>query len=629
MSKPVWSSQAGLLATITENISTSLNVLATGSATIIYSLLNGDLPSGLTLSSTGTISGTPDTVLELTSSTFTIRAKNTEASTDRTFYIDVDGEDQLTWATSPTLLVGPNNEPFVYYNQYVKTYITATSDTGTVSYSLISGDFPKNLELLANGTIEGYIQEYISDVNTFTFVVSATNSISFTSTSFNIVVNPLAYEELLPLQFIGDNDLGQFKSNATYLISIPIYDPKPYLGPVTYALSSGTLPANLVLNSSTGIISGYIPPQLSIYNTETFTVNVSKTYKTQTTSTSKEFSITTYFPPIIKKLTWETTGNLGTLYSKEISTLYVKAISTESTFISKYVINNGTLPPDLSLENDGSISGIIAVNTATSSSSITYAFNVDAYDQNNKIVANSNFDITTVQTVSTDFTRIYFQPLLSLTKRKEYQEFTNNKEIFIPDWIYRPFDSNFGVRRNLELTIDYGIEKKHLSVYHALLHDTFYKRRFQFGTLKNAVASRNNKVFYEVVYFTILDGDGDDFSVNTTLRSNNNTEPELSYFNNSAFVDLIDPNDYSNTIYAIRTILRENLQFTDYASPLYWNTIQPGANTELGFFPHIPICYTKPGKSKYVINKINDLNIDFKLFDLEIDRLYLSKTDQY
>jgi len=57
-----WITPGGLLSTITELVSTTLTVALAETGTT-YTLLSGELPKGLTLSSNGIISGTPDAVL--------------------------------------------------------------------------------------------------------------------------------------------------------------------------------------------------------------------------------------------------------------------------------------------------------------------------------------------------------------------------------------------------------------------------------------------------------------------------------------------------------------------------------------------------------------------------------------
>lgn len=65
---------------------------ASGSATITYSLLSGSLPPGLTLNSTGSVTGTPTTVGTYT---FTIRATNSFGTADQ--------PSSITIFSSPTI----------------------------------------------------------------------------------------------------------------------------------------------------------------------------------------------------------------------------------------------------------------------------------------------------------------------------------------------------------------------------------------------------------------------------------------------------------------------------------------------------------------------------------------------
>ena len=627
MSRPVWNTTSGFLLTVTEQVFVSTALQATGTA-VVFSLLNGQLPSGLNLSNTGTISGTPTTVLSLTSSTFTVRAANESGITDRQFRIDVDGPDPTVWSTSNVFLeVGPAQEPFVYYNQYIQTQLTATSETGTVTYSIVSGDIPKNLSLDSTGSIQGYIKEVTNNRSTFTFVVSATDTISYSTASFSIEIRPIDYDQLLPLQILNGGDLGSYKSNATHVIDLPIYDPRSYLGTTTYTVTSGSLPQNLVLNTTTGVISGYIPTQLEVSSTSTFAVTINKSYKTSSTQLTQTLSITV-LGPILETLSWEQTGLLGTLYANETSYLSVRAISTANTAISKYELESGSLPNNLTLEKDGTISGVVSVNTSFTNLETTYNFTVNGYNQNNKIIANADFSIITIQTTSTDYTKIFCRPLMTIDKRQQLTEFLNNKDVFIPEWIYRPLDQNFGIVKNLDLVIDYGIEKKHLTVYHALLHDAFYKRRFQFGSFDYALAKINNQTIYEVIYINILDGSGDDFSQKMTVRSRNNQGIAQNLYIDPENIQLNDPENYTNTVNSMRTVLRSNLKYNDRANPQYLKTIQPGDFTELGYIAHIPIGYTLPGKAQYMLNKIRNSGIDFKQFDLELDRFYVDQTIQ-
>src|SRR5210317_2282426 len=74
---PTWTTSAGSLGNVIENISASLSATASDAegATIAYSVSSGSLPSGLALnSSTGAITGTPSAVSSDTTSSCELRA---------------------------------------------------------------------------------------------------------------------------------------------------------------------------------------------------------------------------------------------------------------------------------------------------------------------------------------------------------------------------------------------------------------------------------------------------------------------------------------------------------------------------------------------------------------------------
>ncbi len=87
---PTWTTSAGSLGTIIENISASLSATASDADgdTIVYSVNSGSLPSGLSLnSSTGAITGTPSAVSADTTSNFDLRATANGQTVDRSFSI--------------------------------------------------------------------------------------------------------------------------------------------------------------------------------------------------------------------------------------------------------------------------------------------------------------------------------------------------------------------------------------------------------------------------------------------------------------------------------------------------------------------------------------------------------------
>ena len=102
MATPVWTTTAGKLASIDEQSAFSLQLEAntSDSTAITYSLIAGSLPSGMSLTSTGLLTGTPAEVAKRTLYTFVVRATAGTSITDRTFSLDVQGADAPTFTTA-------------------------------------------------------------------------------------------------------------------------------------------------------------------------------------------------------------------------------------------------------------------------------------------------------------------------------------------------------------------------------------------------------------------------------------------------------------------------------------------------------------------------------------------------
>lgn len=113
MATPVWTTTAGKLASIDEQVGFSLQLEANDpvpmgdSTSIVYSVIAGSLPPGMQVTSTGLLTGTPAEVAKRTLYTFVVRATAGSAITDRTFTIDVKGADEPTFTT----VAGQLNKP--------------------------------------------------------------------------------------------------------------------------------------------------------------------------------------------------------------------------------------------------------------------------------------------------------------------------------------------------------------------------------------------------------------------------------------------------------------------------------------------------------------------------------------
>ena len=192
MVTPVWTTTAGKLASIDEQSAFSLQLEAntTDSTAITYSLIAGSLPSGMSLTSKGLLTGSPAEVAKRTLYTFVVRATAGSAITDRTFTLDVSGADTPAFTT----IAGQLNKPLstvyttddntvtcdstnsttditgnvtVLDGSYVEYDIVAT-DTDTAAgqnlvYEVVQGELPPGVTMSTGGKIAGIVELAIDE----------------------------------------------------------------------------------------------------------------------------------------------------------------------------------------------------------------------------------------------------------------------------------------------------------------------------------------------------------------------------------------------------------------------------------------------------------------------------------
>ncbi len=131
-------------------------------------------------------------------------------------------------------------------------------------------------------------------------------------------------------------------------------------GTYSYAVTAGSLPAGLSLNTSTGALTG-TPTAGGAFN---FTITATDT---ASATGSKAYSITVAAPTISFSPTTLTAGTVGSAYSQSISG------SGGTAPYGSYIVKTGALPAGLSLSSGGVISG-------TPTAGGTFTFTVQGTD---------------------------------------------------------------------------------------------------------------------------------------------------------------------------------------------------------------------------------------------------------
>ncbi len=325
----------------------SFSCAATGFPAPTFSVTAGALPTGLSLSSAGAITGTPSAVGTFTG---TITATNTAGTVPQSFSITINQVPAFT-SSAPTTtgILG------VAYS-----FTCTGSGTPAPTFSVTAGALPTGLTMSTDGTITGTP----SALGTFTGTTTATNAAGTVTQNFSITINQVP-------AFTSSTPTATSLINTAYSFTVTASGaPAP-----TFSVTAGALPTGLTL-SSAGAITGTATASGLFTGTITAT-NVAGT-------ATQNFSIAINQPPTFTNGPPPTSGLMGTAYSFS----YTAAGFPVPTFI----VTTGALPSGLSLSTMGAITGTptatgVFTGTVTASNSIGTA-------------ATQNFSITVSQAVA-------------------------------------------------------------------------------------------------------------------------------------------------------------------------------------------------------------------------------------
>jgi large repetitive protein len=295
-----------------------------GTSPYTWSLTAGALPTGLTLSSGGTISGTPTAV---GTCTFTVRV------TDSTIPVPNTAYQALSIYVSAALSLDTTSLPSCLVNTAYNQTLTASGGAVPYTWSIATGSLPAGLSLSAAGVISGTP----TTAGTSSFTARVTDSFS---PAHNVVNQALSITVFAPLS-ITTNSLPSGTVGSAYSQSLSATGGT---SPYTWSLSTGSLPAGLSLSSGGSVTGSPVSGGTSNFSVQV-TDSTNPTHNTATRALSitvnYNFSITTASLP---------DGNVGTAYSQTLS-------ASGGVVPYTWSLSSGSLPAGLSLSSAGVISG--------------------------------------------------------------------------------------------------------------------------------------------------------------------------------------------------------------------------------------------------------------------------------
>ena len=592
---PVFVTSAGLIATYYDGVAVAdLQIQYTDTDPgdiVIVRLVAGQLPTGLTISATGKISGFIEP----------LSAPSATAGFDH---------------------IGST------YDQYPFDFSTRSSST----------NYEFTLEVTDGKA---------SDIRNFWIYVISKNDMVADTTDFtadNTFITADVTPVRVPIITTPIGSIGTvFSDNffAFQFIGMDL-DGDPFEFDLYFDAGDSSGLPGLRLDPVTGWLYGYIPDLGLTDITYNFSIRVRKTGSPDVISQPYDYSLEVT-GNIDTQVTWLVPADLGTINNGAVSLLYVAATNTNGLPLN-YQLKSGStssLPQGLTLLPSGDIAGHVSFNTfaldlGTTTFDITdltkstavkntettfdllYTFTVNAYSQNLYVSVFKTFSVTVVREYNEPYENLYIQAMPPEDDRALISSLLQNQDIMVPELLFRPSDPNFGRATNVVYDHAFGLTSTTFAEYVSSLNINHYWRNLTLGSIETAQAvDSTGAIVYEVVYSRVIDNLVNDAGASVSKQV---TLPYPINAGDSTEVDVVYPNSLVN----MRDQVIDVVGKISDILPLWMISKQINGRV-LGFTPAWVIAYTKPGKSGQLAYNIRtEFASKLNLIDFEIDRYELN-----
>jgi hypothetical protein len=633
MSTIVWSTP-GNLGNQQQGVSIApinLTAVSITGGSLTYRVISGQLPSGLSLSNTGQLTGTP---IDNQSYKFVVRATRTTSSSaivsDQTFLMIIVGHPPVI---APTITLPDQYDVVNFSYQVIATDIDPQS---TLRYRLVQGHLPESLTLSSTGLISGPIviqppgrlpinYVFTVAVSDGTYSVNQTLSLKIVSRADGTTVAPIIINR--------ESNIGTFRVDDQFSYKvIGSLDGKNNTKGLTYSIVSGSLPLGLTLRTDSGWIDGFLSASLySPNNKITYTFAVQAT-NAGVSSIAKTFTVT--INTIIDNdqgRSWDVDSELGSIMLGDVSKFDINPrTSAVVTFRLKPSAGTTVLPPNLILTPSGTIVGRVGffgtLSTPTSPAGV-YNFDAEMLNQYNAVIATKNFTIRTLYQLPYD--NIYLSAFPRPAQRSLIAGILNDERIVSQQQIYRSEDPNFGVVANFKILFLAGLKPVAADHYIAAMVKNHQRKVAYIKSFDRAVAKDivTNLPIYEVIYGVLEDTDQ---LAPEVIRLSDPNIPELKANNtriNASYNSIVSADQesirkvYPNSFDNMRQVLRNNLEFATKESLPEWMTTLQDNGITIGYSNVVPLVYVQPGLGSTVLNNIIAARELFDTVPFDIDGL--------
>ena len=568
MATPVWTTTAGKIATIDEQVAFSLQLEAntSDSTAITYSLIAGSLPAGMQVTTDGLLTGTPAEVAKRTLYTFVVRATAGTSITDRTFSLDVQGADAPTFTTaSGQLQLDDSTSVGLYWvidGSSVSLQMQATdSDTRAgqqLVYEITKGTLPPGVTMSKSGLISGIVQltpdekygsyggydgsgaedefdgtydrtvatksvsknyDFVVRVSDGTSFVEQNNSIFVYSADFWRVSNTAITIDLTEIDgspltmdlsanrrpvFRTGSDLGTFRHDNALVVKIDVEDFDALQGDLEYSIQSGSLPPGINIDINSGELYGQLARQSAVEVDYNFTIRANRTISSELNVFTDQAFTMKVIGELDIGIAFTTPETVGTLKANIPSLLNVEAVTDEANRVLSYSVTGGSLPTGITLSEQGNLIGTIDPSDFTDSTR-AFTFKVTVSDQYQDAATSKEFIVN----VDIPFTKIEYGNMsghaTSFIDQNIFYSIAQDPNINSIDNIFRPDDPNFGMKLKPNMLMMSGLEAQTLTAFQQQMEQNHAPKTLYFGDIKTAVAKEGTDTKYEVVYIEIKD----------------------------------------------------------------------------------------------------------------------------